>query len=249
MKNKTAHFGIALTLLLSFAACGGQEQTTAENQAEQVSTPQASDEQTEDLQPVSEVLHYAENEVPLKPMQLSDTRYMKEMVREEISQAYGETGEFIDPRRIIDMLKEQEEVQPAPTQPQPQPVEDQDSRPAPRSWRISYEVHNEAKALFEQGQYAQAAQRWRNLATDRRAFTLSIEVDCDPSMLKSGYAVLQTLELPIFILPEQVGDRDCFRLCAGVFTDESSAEEVISEVKKRVPDSWPFALAFSGSGS
>lgn len=243
--NKHMQLFVLAALAVLLSSCGGEQQTAAANQTSMDAVATDTESTEESPTPSEEGLLYAEHEVPLKPMQLSDTRYMKEMVREEIARAYGESGEYIDPRRIVDYLHEQTDAQ----APQPEPLANQDVTPAPRSWRISYEVHNEAKALFQQGEYARAAQRWRNLATDRRAFTLSIEVDCDPTVLTSGYAVLQTLEMPIFILPERVGQRDCYRLCAGVFADESAAEKMIDEVKKRIPDSWPFALAFIGSGS
>ncbi|MCG8375903.1 MAG: hypothetical protein MI702_05435, partial [Chlorobiales bacterium] len=170
-----------------------------------------------------------------KPVQLSETRYLREMISEELERAYNDGGEFIDPRRVIQLLENDQGTNNSS-------IGSQGEQEAAKTWRISHIVHNEAKALFEKGNISAAAAKWRNLATDDRSFTISIEVDCNPTILQTNYALVSDLELPVFILEENIKGRDCFRLCAGVFPGREEAEDWIDRIKDRIKTSFPFVF-------
>ena len=171
--------------------------------------------------------------VEFKRIVLREDRYFGEMISEELSEAYREQrGEYIDPRRVIELLEESAEEPPA--------EEAESAEPAvTRSWRISYMTHREALIRFEEGDLAGAAGLWRELITDRRAFTLSVEVDCDPSILRSSFDALLALEAPVFCLPVAVAGGECYRLCVGVFAQRSEALSWRERVRTRLPSSHP----------
>ena len=81
------------------------------------------------------------------------------------------------------------------------------------------------------------------MPTDSLSYSLSVEVDCDPAILKETYNILQSLDMPIFIIQLNVKGRQCYRLCAGIFTNEQEATEWIDRVKTRIASSHPFTFA------
>ena len=170
--------------------------------------------------------------VEFKRIFLQEGRYFGEMISEELSEAYREQrGEYIDPRRVIELLEESAEEPPA---------EAESAEPAvARSWRISYMTHQEALTRFEEGDLESAIELWRNLITDLRAFTLSVEVDCDTSILRSSFDALQALEAPVFCLPVDVAGSDCYRLCVGVFSQREEAFSWRERIRTRLPSSHP----------
>jgi hypothetical protein len=234
-----------IAAIMVSAGCGGGDTQQAEPEpgADNQNVVSPSDEVDESLEPA--VMH-AENALPIKPLRLSDTRYMKEMISEEVSQIYRDRGEYIDPRRVIELLRnESEQVQAdEPTSQQ----EDENTQAAP-TWRISTVVHEEAKTLFERGNYSASARKWRELPTDSMAFTISVVVHCDSALLKQSYDLISDMELPIFITDERVHGRDCFRLCAGIFPRRQDAAPWMESIRERISDSYPFAMAVYKSGS
>jgi len=170
--------------------------------------------------------------VEFKRIFLQENRYFGEMIGEELSEAYREQrGEYIDPRRVIELLEETAEEPPAETEPAEPEVT--------RSWRISYMTHQEALTRFEEGDLDGAVGLWRDLITDMRAFTLSVEVDCDTSILRSSFDALRALEAPVFCLPVGVAGVDCYRLCVGVFSQRAEALSWRERVRTMLPSSHP----------
>ena len=173
--------------------------------------------------------------LPLKSLSLRSDRYTEEMLREEQSEAYRkQLGDFIDPRRVIELLEEGKQESEAEEKLPEEEIQDA------RSWRISYSTHEQAQTLFDSGEIAAAADLWSGIAADERAFTLSVEVDCSITMLKTTYAALQNLEPPIFVLREEISGRSCYRICLGVFATPSEAEAWIERVKAGIPEVYPF---------
>jgi septal ring-binding cell division protein DamX len=176
--------------------------------------------------------------LPLQPLSLSGDRYAEEIARQEMERAYSESGEFIDPRRVIQLLQEEEQ----------QESEQNQEQEAETSWRISYLIHNQARQLMEEGKVADAAQKWLEMPTDQRVFTLSVGVHCDVGNLEESYTALQSLRLPVFVLPETVNGKPCYRLCAGVFATKESASEWVGPIREQLSGSYPFSMAFNKSG-
>lgn len=163
---------------------------------------------------------------------LAEDRYIKEMIRKEVDIAYRkQTGDYIDPRRVVELLKEPEAI------PQPQQtVTERESE----SWRISHQTHQEAQNLYNQGKLAEAIERWQSMPTDKKAFTLSVEVDCSATIMRQTYKTLSDLEAPIFVLKEKVRDRNCYRICLGIFYSKEETKGWIDRVRKLVPSAYPF---------
>ena len=132
------------------------------------------------------------------------------------------------------------EAETAITEPTPEtaaPIIEQD-----KTWRISYEVHNRAKTLLQQGDYQQAAAAWKGVATDSPAYTISVEVNCSVEIMLDTYQKMQAVEMPVFLLPANAQGRACFRLCVGIFASEERARNLITEIIKIRPDTHPFPL-------
>jgi hypothetical protein len=173
-------------------------------------------------------------DLPLKPLPLPENRYIEEQVQEELEIAYQrQLGDYIDPRQVREMLEKRRQVQDVQPEPAAKTV---------RGWPISYQSHEEARKLFDEGNIAAAAARWADLPSDKRAFTISVEVDCSAAVLKQTYAALSELEAPVFVLKESVGNDVCYRLCLGIFSTKSEAQEWMPNVRTIVPGSYPFAV-------
>lgn len=125
------------------------------------------------------------------------------------------------------------------------PEEEQDKLLPVKTWRISQLTHEDAKKLFAEGDYPGAAKKWEGLTTDARVFTISIEVDCDTSLLKNSYEKLKDLEMPVFIQVEKVKGKTCYRLCAGIFAQMDESTPYMTKIIERLKNSFPFAMAFS----
>lgn len=213
----------ALSGCLVAGGCGGEQPKTSQKKDSEES-----------------IVRQAGETRGLNPLYLSEFRYFDEMIGEEESRAYQQqSGEYIDPRRVMELLREettgQEEEQ---QQPQAQP--ELEKQTEQRSWRISYLSHQEAQKRFEAGDLNGAVRQWTGFLTDDQAFTISVEVDCDSAILRRTYSQLQALETPVFLESTSVGGRNCYRICAGVFSHRGEASEWIAKVKTLLPDSFPF---------
>lgn len=184
---------------------------------------------------------------PQQKPDLDQNRYTQEMISDEINNSYAGSGEYIDPEKVISLVRGSE-YQPVPEATLnldlPARVE-QDKLVATKTWRISQLTHEEAFKLFLAGDYRGAADKWKELATDARAFTISIEIDCDQDLLKKSYDKLIDLEMPVFIQTANVKGRSCFRLCAGVFAKMDEASPYISLISQRLEGSFPFTTALN----
>lgn len=231
-----------LGIILMATACGGEQQTPpqpAANAPPAGSAAAGADAGGPTPQPTPVSL-------PIKPLELAENRYLDEMVAEETDKAYSGTGEFIDPARVARLLHEGRTTAPAASTGTAAPAaRRQQEVKAPVTWRISGITHEEAKKLFAAGKVAEAAQKWRSLPTDSRVYTLSVEVHCSVDALRASYQKLTNLEPPLFVLPENVKGRNCYRLCLGVFTRQSDADSWLKPVGDRLPGSYPFSLAIA----
>jgi hypothetical protein len=183
---------------------------------------------------------------PEQKLVLEDSRYLDEQIQSEINNAYAGTGEYIDPKKVVSLVRGSE-YNPVPeaTLELDLPKEEQDKLIASKTWRISQLTHEEAFKLFLEGDYPGAAAKWKNLATDEIAFTISIEVDCDTATLKNSYEILVELEMPIFIQAVNVKGRSCYRLCAGVFAKMEDADPYIEQIHQKLEGSFPFTTALN----
>ena len=181
----------------------------------------------------------AEAERFLKPLELRPQRYIAEMSQEEIEKASrSPRGEFIDPRKVIELLRE------GPPEPAAQATgaEGDDSV---AGWRINNQVQEEALGQFDAGDLDAAVRSWENLLVDARAWTISVEVDCDSSILRESFDLLRPLDAPLFLLAVKVDERDCYRLCLGVFARREEASAWMKRIQLKLPDSVPFVLSVS----
>ena len=212
MKKLSTKLFVVLVLLTGLISCGG-DQSAENNQPGALETTEDSEQRdSEDL--------------------LDEDRYINEMIRKEVDISYRkQTGDYIDPRRVVELLKEPEAI--------PQPQQTVTERVS-ESWRISHQAHQEGQNLYNQGKLAEAIERWREMPTDKKAFTLSVEVDCSATIMRQTYKTLSDLEAPIFILEETVQDRNCYRICLGIFYSKEEAKGWIDRVRKLVPSAYPF---------
>lgn len=236
----------ALGAALALAACGQNTERQTAASAEPAAPVQRPAEEPRERSG-------GFDETELKPLLLSGDRYLEEMISAEISEAYRlQRGDYIDPQRVIELLRS------VPARPMggelrvsaadesnPEPPESDEAFGTPKTWRISYLAHNEAMDLYRKGDIAAAARRWRDIPTDARALTISARVDCNPSILKQTFAALSELDAPVFLLPEAVDDRECYRVCVGIFQIRAEADFWLSRVKTFLPTSYPFIHVLS----
>ena len=225
---------ITLSLIPFFFCCGANE-------------PQ--NKHAEDLSVKLEVERTPmdpEKVFPEQKLVLDDSRYIDEMIQSEINKAYAGTGEYIDPRKVISLVQGSE-YNPVPeaTLELDLPVEEQDKLVPSKTWRISQLTHDEAFKLFLAGEYPAAAEKWKNIATDDKAFTISIEIDCDTAAMKKSYEKLVELDMPVFIQAISVKGRNCYRLCAGVFARMEDADPYIKMINQKLEGSFPFTTTLN----
>jgi hypothetical protein len=227
-------FLIGLTLVNCGGNSGEVEAPKPEATAEPTAVEQA--QQEEFIVSPEEIAAYeAEELLPLKPLLPMEESYIQEMTQEQIMYAARESGEYIDPQVVMDLLRSE-----AGTAIAEKTIIELPAVPQDKTWRISYDSYNAGRSRFEKGEFAEAAVLWTTIATDSPAYTLSVEVDCDTTLLIESYLQLSKLEMPIFIKKANVNGRDCFRLCAGVFANENAAREMVGQVVAAKEGTYPF---------
>jgi len=181
----------------------------------------------------------AEAEGLLRPLELRPHRYVAEMSQEEIEKASRTPqGEFIDPRKVIELLRK------GPQEPAAQAT-DADNNDSVSGWRINNQVQEEALVQFDAGDLDAAVRSWENLLVDTRAWTISVEVDCDSSILRGSFDLLRPLNAPLFLLAVKIDERNCYRLCLGVFARREDASAWMKRIQLKLPNSVPFVLSIS----
>lgn len=178
-----------------------------------------------------------EGTIPPKPIELSGERYVRDLVDRQISNAYSASGEYIDPAKVKELLHDGLDSE----QPSAEPAEEQQE--VTRTWRISYDVHDEATSKYKAGDVAAAAGIWTGLPTESRAFTISIEIDCDIDKLRESFQAVEQIDMPVFVLPATIRGKQCYRLCGGIFDSRGQAGEFIEQVRQALPDNYPFAMS------
>ena len=161
------------------------------------------------------------------------------MSQEEIEKASRTPqGEFIDPRKVIELLRE------GPPEPAAQAT-DAENGDSVAGWRINDQVQEEALVQFDAGDLDAAVRSWENLLVDTRAWTISVEVDCDFSILRESFDLLRPLTAPLFLLAVKIDERNCYRLCLGVFARREDASAWMKRIQLKLPNSVPFVLSVS----
>lgn len=220
----------AAAVVLLVQGCS-TEQQTVEEQPESQAEPDA--EQPEEVTAQIPAL----STLGLRPLELPAERYVSEMARFEVRKAYLEPrGEFINPRRVIELLREGMEE--APYAEEAVAAESGWSG----KWPILEEIHDEATALAEAGDFDGAAAKWRGFMNVERALTISVEVDCGRAMLSKSISSLDSLDAPVFLIPITVSDRACYRLCLGLFSTRTEALEWVDKIRLKLPETVPFIL-------
>jgi hypothetical protein len=216
----------ALGICLMLAgACGGQEPASKESELAGAAPPPAVPEESSQVT------------TELMPLDLPVERYVREMANTEIRRAYMEPrGEYIDPRRLIELLRE------GGAEPTSETAEPVAASAAEEQWPIVSDVQTRAKALAGSGDLEGAVEQWRGLLVDDRAYTVSVEVDCDSNILRTSMETLQSLGAPTFLIPVGIQGRDCYRLCLGVFSKRADAPAWIAKIKLKLPEAVPFVL-------
>ena len=232
---------ILLLAIATLSACGGEPAEENGNEPEQAAEAAGAPAAVEESEEVV-ALPLSEQEAVLKPLELRPERYVTEISSEELERAYRDPrGEYIDPRRVIELLRQGEEAEsrePA--------AEEQTAGTAEREeWEFDSEFNREAIRQFEAGDLAAAALSWSNLISGQQGLTISVEVDCDPRILKESFASLRTLEAPLFLIPVAVEGRGCYRLCLGLFGSREEAADWLSRIRSRLPEAVPFVLYIS----
>lgn len=222
---------LVLAAVLSIQGCTSEQPEEVEELESQVE--QAAEEGSP--APAPEAMEVAE----LRPLDLPVERYVREMAKLEVERAYREPrGEFIDPRRVIELLREGAE--------EPPEIEDSGGGAAESGWSgrwpIEEAIHAEALELAEAGDIEGAVDMWRGLMSVDRALTISVEVDCSRAILSESMSTLGSLDVPVFLIPITVSDRGCMRLCLGLFSARGEASEWIEKIKLKLPKTVPFIL-------
>lgn len=107
------------------------------------------------------------------------------------------------------------------------------------SWPINLRTHQDAQNFFGRNLLPDAAERWRSLPTSKKAYTLSVEVDCSEEIVRETYTALKGLQAPVFVIKEVVGERSCYRICVGMFNNRAHAYAWIERVNKKLPSAYP----------
>ena len=228
------HHIIILLATAMLSACGGEPAEESQSEPEQEAVAQEEPEEA-----VAETLPLSEQEAVLKPLQLRPERYVAEISREEVERAYRDPrGEYIDPRRVIEMLRQGEEA----AVPETAAGGEGGEAGADEDWEFDSEFNRQAIRQFEAGDLEAAVLSWSNLIAGQAALTISVEVDCDPRILRESFASLRPLGAPLFLLPVTVEGRDCYRLCLGLFGTREETTEWLSRIRGRLAGAVPFIL-------
>jgi len=127
-----------------------------------------------------------------------------------------------------------EPPKPEPAKPQPvkpEPPKPEPPKPAPVSAGLSRGEGipaPEARSLLAQGQFHEAAGAFAYVARSAKAaFTINIEVACQPETIQKGTAAAAGDD-SFFVLPYDLKGRSCFVVLWGLYPDRPSAEAALA---------------------
>ncbi len=82
----------------------------------------------------------------------------------------------------------------------------------------------QAKKLMKAKQYQQAAREWKKkISANPGGYTINVEVACSPVSVSKIFSYDKQLKY-LYLLPRKIGGRNCFRICWGLYKNNSEAQ-------------------------